>query len=210
MKRPLAETLLCRRSSWGGRCKKGCLTLALTALVTLSFTAAYASAGGEGEGGKNWLDFGWRAFNFAVLAGLLYWLLAAKVRDFFSNRRQEIKSSLTAAEAAQEEAKRKFAEYDAKLNKATEEIEELAKTIRAQGLVEKERIIADAERNARKMKEDAGRRMEQELKKARHDLQVEAVRLSVQLAEGILKKQVTPADHLNMVEDIIKSVATKH
>lgn len=188
------------------------LCLFLTAFLTLSFSIVYASAGsgGEAEEGRNWLNFGWRAFNFVALAGLLYWLLAEKIKDFLHGRRQEIQTSLAQAEAAKEESKRKFAEYDAKLNKATEEIEEMAKTMHMQGQAEKERIIADARRNAVKMKDDAQKRLEQELKKARNDLRVEAVRLSVQMAEEILKKQITPADHVIMVEDYIDKVVTKH
>ena len=146
----------------------GRITLIMTVAFALCFTLSYASAGGgEAEGGKNWSDFGWRAFDFAVLAGLLYWLLAGKVKEFFSERRKSVKTSLEKVEAAKEEAKRKFAEYDAKLDKAAEEIREMAETIRSQGLREKERIIADALRTAEKMKEDARKRMEQEMKKAR-------------------------------------------
>jgi F-type H+-transporting ATPase subunit b len=183
----------------------------LTIAITLSVTLLYASTGGgEGEGGMNWSGFAWRSFNFVILAGFLYWLLAGKAKDFFNGRQQEIKASLTEAEVAKDEAIRKFAEYDAKLTKATEEIQELVEMIRLQGLAEKERIVADARRNAAKIKDDARKRMDQELKKARNELRTEAVRLSVQMAEEILKKQITQADHVGLVENYIDKVVTKH
>jgi hypothetical protein len=48
---------------------------------TLGITLLHASTGGgDPEAGKNWIGFGWRAFNFLVLAGLLYWLMAGKVK----------------------------------------------------------------------------------------------------------------------------------
>ena len=189
----------------------GTITLIMTVIFALCFTLSYASAGGgEAEGGKNWSDFGWRAFDFAVLAGLLYWLLAGKVKEFFSGRQKSVKASLEKVEAAKGEAKRKFAEYDAKLDKAAEEIRDMAETICLQGLREKERIIADAMRAAEKMKEDVRKRMEQEMKKARNDLRTEAARLSIDLAQEILRKEITPTDHAGMVRDYIEKAVSRH
>lgn len=189
----------------------GSVIFVLILAVFLFFDTAYASGGGgEAEGGRNWSDFFWRAFNFAVLAGLLYWLLAKKVKDFFGGRREDIKTTLAEAVAAREEAEKKFREYDAKLDKGAEEIKAMAEMLDAQGLAEKERIIGDARKAAGKMKEDAQKRMEQEMKKARYQLRAEAVRLSVEMAEEILKKQITPADHASIVEDYIDKVVTKH
>jgi F-type H+-transporting ATPase subunit b len=189
----------------------GLVIFVLTLTVFLFFNTAYASGGGgEAEGGRNWSNFFWRAFNFAVLAGLLYWLLVRKVNDFFGGRRQDIKIALAEAVAAREEAEEKFQEYDAKLDRAREEIKAMAEMLDAQGLAEKERIIGDARKAAVKMKEDAQKRMEQEMEKARYQLRAEAVRLSVEMAEEILKKQITAADHAGMVENYIDKVVTKH
>jgi F-type H+-transporting ATPase subunit b len=176
------------------------------------FTAeVYASGGGgEAEGAPNWRDFFWRAFNFAVMAGFFYWLFAEKVKDFFGGRREDIKTALAEAVAAKQEAEKKFKEYDARLEKAAEEIKAMAKMLETQGLAEREKIIDDARKTAGKMKEDAQKRMEQEIKKARNQLRAEVVRLSMEMAEEILKKQITQNDHADMVEDYINKVVTKH
>ena len=187
---------------------------ALMITVPMIFTAvaAYASGGGgghEGEG-KNWLGFGWRMVNFIVMVWFLWWLLAQKLRDFFKGRREGIKTSLEEAAAAKAEAEKKFAEYSAKLDKATEEIENITEMIKAQGLAEKEKIVEDAKRTAEKMKEDTQARIEQEVKKARSDLRAEAVQLSVRIAEEIIRKNMTPKDHDNMVADYLDKVVIKH
>ena len=170
----------------------------------------HASTGGHAEEGPNWVGFGWRAFNFLVLAGLLYWLMADKVKDFFRGRQEDVKTTLQGLTVAKEEAEKKFAEYNARLDKATEEIQAMAEMIRQQGLAEKERILADAERAAGKMKEDARKRMDHEMKMARQDLRNEAVSLSVQMAREILKQQITKTDHAVMVGDYIDKVVSKH
>ena len=112
---------------------------------------------------------------------------------------------------AKEEAERKYQEYAAKLDKATEEIAGISEIIKAQGLAEKERIIEGRPENtAEKMKEDTKARLEQELKAAGNLLRAEAVKLSVEMAEEILKKNITAADHDVMVKDYLDKVVSKH
>ena len=179
--------------------------------LTMGVTLLQASTGGgEPEEGRNWVGFGWRAFNFVVLAGLLYWLMADKVKKFFKGRQKDVQTTLEGLAVAKKEAENKFAEYNARLDKATDELEAMAAMIGRQGLAEKERIVADAERAAEKMKDDARKRRDQEMKTARHDLREEAVRLSVQMAQEILRDNITAADHGAMVGDYIDKVVSKH
>lgn len=168
-----------------------------------------AHASGGGEEAPNWMGFFWRLLNFAVLLGVLYWLLARKIRDFLAGRREGIKTALAEAMAAREEAEKKFREYSEKLDRATEEIEQLGEMIRAQGLAEKERIIRDARREAEKIKEEARTRMEQEFSKASRNLKIEAANLSTQLAEELLRRQIRAEDHEALVKDYIEKVANK-
>jgi F-type H+-transporting ATPase subunit b len=178
--------------------------------VLIMAVDVYASAGGGESKGHNWVDFAWRALNFLVLAGFLYWLLAKKIKEFFAGRRDDIKIALEQAMAAKEEAEKKYKEYTAKLEKATEEIAGISEMIKAQGLAEKERILEDAKKAAVKMKEDTQARVEQELKKAGNLLRTEAVKLSVEMAEELLKRNITPADHDIMVKDYLDKVVSKH
>lgn len=179
-------------------------------IAVLGIHVGYASTGGETAAGKNWHNFAWRAFNFVVLAGIFYWLLAAKVKAFFLGRQTEVKTALADLALAKEQAEKRFAEYNAKLEEATEEIQAMAEMIRRQGLAEKERIILAAQKSAEKMQEDARKRMAQEIKTARHELRAEAVRLSMQTAQHILQQNITATDHAAMVGDYIDKVVSEH
>jgi F-type H+-transporting ATPase subunit b len=170
---------------------------------------AYAAADGEG-GPTNWLDFAMKVVNMVVLVGFLYWLLAKKIKEFFVGRQEGIKTTLEQARIAKEEAEQKYKEYTDKLEKATEEIAGISDMIRAQGQAEKERIIEDARKAAEKMKEDTQARVEQELKQAGNLLRAEAVKLSVEMAEELLKRNITGADHDAMVKDYLDKVVSKH
>jgi F-type H+-transporting ATPase subunit b len=184
-----------------------CLFFLLCCIFPL--TVAYASGGG-GEGGPSWANFAWKLLNFLVMAGVIYWLAAKKVKEFFTGRQEGIKISLAEALTAREDAETKFREYAAKLDRATGEIDEITRMIQAQGLTEKERIIEEARKAAGKMKEDAQARMEQEFNKASQQLRIEAVRLSAQMAEGLLRKNIRVEDHEAMVQDYIEKVVRKN
>jgi len=181
-------------------------------LVLATGAAAYAAGGGGGEAHHDidWKDFGYRLLNFAILAGFLWWLSAKKVKEFFAGRRADIKESLDQALAAKEEAERKYKEYVTKIEKATEEIDGIAEMIKVQGMAEKEKMIEEAKKAAAKIEEDTKARMEQEFSNARNQLRAEATQLSIQLAEELLKRNITITDHENMVKEYLDKVVIKH
>lgn len=182
-------------------------------ILPLVFTCslAYASeAGGHEDNVKLWIDFAWRIFNFGLLVGFLYWVAAKKIKEFFVDRRRNIKSTIEEKLAEKEETEKKFKEYSLRLDKATEEINNIFEMIKAQGLTEKEKIIEDAKKAAAKMIEDTQTRMEQELKAAKNQLRAEAAELSVTMAEDLLKKNITPDLHENMVKEYLDKVVKKN
>jgi F-type H+-transporting ATPase subunit b len=179
--------------------------------LVLASSVAYASEGGGHEDNvKMWIDFAWRIFNFGLLVWFLYWVAAKKIKEFFVDRRHNIKATIEEKLSEKEETEEKFKEYSLRLDKATEEIKNIFEMIKAQGLTEKEKIIEDAQKAAAKMIEDTQARMEQELKAARNQLRSEAAELSVAMAEELLKKNINQELHENMVKDYLDKVVKKH
>jgi F-type H+-transporting ATPase subunit b len=180
--------------------------------LVISASIVFAS-GGEGghEGGKSqWFEFFWKTLDFVVLVVFLYWMLADKIKDFFVGRRKDIKESMEKSAEQKADAEKKYREYSEKLDKASAEIDGIYEMIKAQGVTEKQKIIEDAEKIALKMKEDAQARIEQEVKKASDQLRTEAVQLSVQMAEEILKRNITVQDHEVMVKEYMDKVVSKN
>jgi F-type H+-transporting ATPase subunit b len=187
------------------------ISLPLSLLVVLlSACMAFASGDGEGHGSSQWYSFGLKTLNVAILGGFLVWLLAPKIKDFFSGRRQEIKETLENTAVQKADAEKQYREYSEKIDKASLEIDGIFDMIKAQGVVEKQKIIEDANKVAQKMKEDAQARIEQELKKASGQLRSEAVALSVQMAEEILKRNINTQDHEAMVKEYMNKVVNKN
>jgi len=174
---------------------------AILGTLLMTASAFCATEGGEVDHKAQLWDFMWRILNFAVLMYILYKLAWKRLVNFFRNRREDIQTSLAETKDRRVEAEEKFKEYEVKLTKATDDIQNISEMIKAQGLAEKQKLIADADKAAEKMKEDARARMDQEMKKAGSQLRTEAVELSIKVAEDILKRNVSKEDHEKMVKE---------
>ena len=187
------------------------LLIPLTFVLLIAVNSVYAEGSAEGGYTKSqWFDFAWKTLDVIILVGLLYWMLAAKIKEFFVGRRQDIKDSMENAKKEKTEAEKKYREYSEKIDKASHEIDGIIDMIKAQGVAEKQKIIEDAGKVAQKMKEDAQARIDQEFNKASYQLRSEAVSLSVVMAEEILKKNITAKDHEVMVREYVDKVVNKN
>lgn len=127
-----------------------------------------------------------------------------------SGRREEIEKNLAEAKRIKEEAEEKFAEYDRKLAQATEEIAAISDAIRREGELEKQKIIASAKEMAIKIEQDAGKAADLEVAKARTELQREAVKLAVGVAEELLKKNFSKDDDTRLIDEYMQKVGDLH
>jgi len=179
------------------------------AALLLGPTLALASGGGH-DGAVVVKDFAYRVFNFALMVGLLVYFVSKPIRNGLKERREGIVKALAEAEQAQVAAEAKFAEYSAKLAKATEEIAEIAASIRREGELERDRILATAKEMAGKIELEAEAKASTAVARARTELREEAVRLAVELAEQMLRKEVTTADQKRLVDEYMQKVGELH
>ena len=87
-----------------------------------------------------------------------------------------------------------------------EQLAEIRETSRDRAEAEGERILADARAAAERIRNDARAAVGQELRRAREELRQEAADLSVELAAGILRGQVTPGDRDRLVDEFIEKI----
>lgn len=193
--------------------KKRILTTVLLLLTVLVCTGiALASEGGHHEVASGVLlkDFIWRCFNFAVMVGILVYFLTKPIRKGLAGRREGIAEALAEAEKLKRDAEAKFAEYDSKLAKASEEIETIYQEIRHEGELERERILENARQMAQKIQKDAEQAAELEVAKARTQLRDEAAKMAISIAEDLLKNKFESADQARMVDEYTQKVGELH
>jgi F-type H+-transporting ATPase subunit b len=144
------------------------------------------------------------------MAGLLAYFVTKPIRKGLKGRTEEIEKTLADAESAKAAAEAKHAEYSEKLAKATEEIAGITEAIRREGELERDKIIAAAKDMADKIEREADNKAAGVVAKARTELREEASRLAVELAEDLLKKQVSADDQKRLVEEYMQKMGELH
>jgi len=179
--------------------KKTILALAALAVPALLLAA------GHGEGASHYeaitgrsSDFVPRIFNFLIFAGLLYYLIAEPVREYFSGRREgiaaqlrEIESRLQEAKEARKAAEQALAESEKKAKEILEDAEKEAELLAQRYRENGERELEALERQYRERMEMEERKMQRETIAALLDenIQPEDIPLSgAQIIDTLAKK----------------------
>lgn len=180
--------------------------LLLTGCCSL-FTAVSSVFAAEEGGHDSGSGMLWRIVNFAILAaGIFFIARYFNLKDFFASKRESIKKELEQARLAKEEAEEKAKEFEQKLSLLDKRIEEIYKEIRSEGEIEKKRIIEEAVRLAERIKEQARLAAEQEIKKAKEEIKGELAKVAVDMAEEILRSELTAADHERLIKEYLDKV----
>ncbi len=198
--------------------------LMLLALVGLN--AAFASSGSEygsaqseqaieGEmevsthettsSDKVW-DLIKRTMNAAAVVIVLVFLLRKPLSQALSNRTKSIKEELENLEARKKEAESALDEMLERLKKIQDEKEKVIAEFVVQGEAEKAKILKEAETMAERMKEQARMFIDQEVDKAKSELQQEIAEQAAAKALELIQAKITPEDRDRLVDEYLKQV----
>ncbi len=87
---------------------------------------------------------------------------------------------------------------------------EIYAEIRREGELERERIIANAQEMAAKIRLEAERTAANEIARARAELRQEAAHMAVQIAEDLLRQKVTAQDQERLMNEYMQKVGELH
>ena len=190
---------------------KKIISSAAALLLIVSASVAVAAADAHHvDSGVLIKDFLYRMFNFAVTFGLLAYFVTKPIRKGLAGRREGIENALKEAQAAKEKAETRYAEYDEKLTKASAEIDDIYASIKREGELERDRIIAEAKEMAEKISQDAEKAASREIAKAKAELRQEATNMAIEIARDLLTQKVTGDDQKRLVNEYIQKVGELH
>lgn len=178
--------------------------------VALAPVATCAAEAAEGEGHNPWFALGMKFFNFAILAGILFYFLRKPVAQGLIDRREGIRKALEEARRAKEEAEAKNQEYKARVANLEDEIRGLREDFRAEGERQRDRILAEARKAAEAIRTHAEAAGANEVKRARDQLRGEVADLTVRLAEELLTKAYRPEDQKAALQKTIQNIERRH
>jgi F-type H+-transporting ATPase subunit b len=136
-------------------------------------------------------DHGWdttallaSVVNFVLLIALFVKLFSKSVKESLKKRRAEVEQALNEAKKLRAEAEAKHKEYSERMAKLDSELGQIKAEMIAAGEKERDRIVAEAEQKAARMRREAEFMIEQYVKQLRDDLTIEAVN-EAETAAGI-------------------------
>ncbi len=167
--------------------------------------AETAEHGGHGGG----LDFSAMLpslVNFVLLIGLFVYMFRDSVSKALKSRRAEIEQALTEAARLKAEAEAKHKEYSERMARLDEELAQIRKDMISAGEKERDRIVAEAEQKASRMRKEAQFLIEQHVKQLRADLTRDTVEAAVAAAEQLLLKATTSYDQQRLAQEYLAAL----
>jgi len=148
----------------------------------------------------------WRVINTLALVVLLVYLLKKPLATFFSERTAGIKRDIAEAQEMRLKAEQTIKEYETKIAGMEKELERMREELRKAADAESEKVVANADRMPKGIVDAARLAAEQEVRKAKAELQNEAVKLAVQLAEALIRDKISEQDHKRLVQEYLAKV----
>ncbi len=180
---------------------------ALLPAAALLSTAAFASGdASHGSPSIPWGEILKQAVNFVILAGVLVYFLRKPLTSFLKERSELMRKSIDDAANARAEAARKLEAIDARMAKLSDEIARMNAKMDSEAAAEAQALKDTVTAEIARIEAQAVFSGEQEVKKARQELQQEASRLCAKAAEELVRKTLSPEDQERLVRENIEKI----
>lgn len=140
--------------------------------------------------------------NLLIFLGILYLLLRRPLRQFFAQRLANVRQVLERAAKERANASEKMAELDARLNRLDAEVASIKEQAQREAVAERERMKAETERDIEKLRLTTSREIDAAKQVALADLREFAATKSVELAEQIIRRELTPEDDARLLRQV--------
>ena len=149
-------------------------------------------------------DF-WRVVNLLVFLAILYYLIVYKVKigNMLDQRGAKVAKELEEAKQEKMEAEHRLLEVEQRLRKLDSEVVEMRVQSEAEAKREVERIQEAAKADAEKIQQMARREIEGAMRAARAELRAFVADNSINMAEGIIRKEIRPEDENRIIADYV-------
>jgi F-type H+-transporting ATPase subunit b len=187
------------------------LAVGFFAAGSVLLSSVALAAGGGADRSADLLDLLYRWINFALLVIILVVVLRkVPIKEYFASRIEGIRKEQEDLKTQREAAERKALDLESKLKAFEGERKEILAQYRADGLAEKERILAEANNRAKQILEQAEVTIQYEMQTAKEKLKEEVVALAAQRAEQIIEQEMTDGDQDRLVNEFIERLGKTH
>ena len=145
-------------------------------------------------------------FNFIAVFLVLKHFLFKPVMKIIQDRQDEIDHIYEDADKAKESAEALQAEYQQKLQAATQTSEQIVKEAILRGQNKEEEIVRQAKNEASAILDKAAADISQEKKKALNEAKDEISNMAMAIAEKVVGRQLNSDDQSKLIDEFIKEL----
>lgn len=145
----------------------------------------------------------YKLINAALFAGLLFIFLRRPLREFWRNRSETLSQRIELARKHRANAEAQFNELSNRMAKIQAEMQALRDQLEKDGVLECEKIVKSAKDYAQRLEAGGRRVADQDRIKAQYRLRELGAELSVNLAERLIRDEITPADQQRLIRDFL-------
>lgn len=166
------------------------------------------------QGGNQYLSFVdinpativFTLINTLIIFLLYRFLLHNKVMEMLEKRREAVNAEMDAAEAARKEADAAKAEYDQRLRESKDEADKIVAAAVKRASDREAEIIADANADAARMKQQAQESIEQEKRRALNEVKDQISEVVVLAASKVCEKEISQKDNAELIDSFLVGV----
>ena len=147
------------------------------------------------------LIFAW--VNLIILYLFLKKLLFKPIKNMIDSRQKEIDDMYLDAETSVKDANGMKAEYEDKIARANDECDEILRSAVRRAQLREEEILKDANDKAARTLARAEEQIELERRNAINEVKDEISDMALGIAAAVLERDVTPADHEQLIGEFI-------
>lgn len=186
--------------------KRVCAALAMAAAGTLPALAAAAEGGEPSIFAGDVGNMVWTVVTFVLLLWVLRRYAWGPILERLQARERFIRESLEEAKRDREEAEARLKEYETRLASARAEATEIVDEGRRDGEQVRQRIEQEAKAEAEKIVARARREIGLAKEAAVEELFGVAGELATEVAEKIVRRELTAEDHQRLIEESLTSI----
>ncbi len=136
----------------------------------------------------------------------LSYVLWNPARKMLEKRKEKIANELKTAEDKMNKADALKEEYEAKLTNADKDVEEILSEGRKKALARENQIVAEANEEAKRIRERAEREIELEKSKAKDDLKQEIISVANVMAGKFVKNSLNDAEQSRLIDEALNEM----
>ena len=146
--------------------------------------------------------------NLGLFLTILYLIVRKPAREFFRQRLATVRETLDRAALEKKQATDKMAELDARLSRLDEDLREIRTQSDRDAAAERARMESETRNDIEKIRQMAAREVDAAKQVALADLKAFAATQAVDLAEQMIRREMTPADDAKLVARVGEELST--